>query len=64
MNEQQKGQQPTLEVLKSMAINSAMFEILQENKEELLRRARMKLKGMGVDVQGDEFNSDAEKPQG
>lgn len=64
MNEQQKGQQPTLEVLKSMAISSAMFEILQENKEELLRRARMKLTAMGVDVQGDEFNSAIEKPQG
>lgn len=41
---------PSVQELKIMAMNSAMYEILHEQREELLKRTRAKLQAMGVQI--------------
>lgn len=53
----------SIQLLKSLAINSAMFELLQENKLELMKRARIKLKEMGVEFSDDEFAKEMTPPE-
>jgi hypothetical protein len=42
-------------VLKASAVQAAMFEIIQENRSELIRRARAKLKAFGIEVPDEEL---------
>jgi ferritin-like metal-binding protein YciE len=42
------------QVLKSQAVRQAVFEILGENREEVVKRARAKLVAMGVEFSEDD----------
>lgn len=48
MTQQQKN-----EVLKSQAVRQAMYEVVAEQREEIMRRARAKLVAMGVEFSED-----------
>lgn len=39
-----------LKVLKATAVNQAMFEVVQEQRGEIVRRARAKLLALGIEV--------------
>lgn len=41
----------------ALCMNTAMLEILKENRIELIRRARLKLKAMGVELSEDELKA-------
>ena len=42
-------------ILKSTAVNQAMVEVIQENRAEIIRRASVKLKSLGIEVSEDEL---------
>lgn len=46
----QQPMDPKTEILKSQAVRQAMVEIVGEQREEILKRARAKLVAMGVEL--------------
>lgn len=54
MNDQANDPAIKTQVLKSQAVRQATIEVLSENRDEILRRARAKLIAMGVDLKDEE----------
>ncbi len=54
MDEQQQKKSEELQVLKMRAVRQAMFEVVGESRDEIVRRARAKLVAMGVQLSDDE----------
>jgi hypothetical protein len=63
MTEQASDPKVKIQVLKSQAVRQAMFEILGEQREEIIKRAQAKLVAMGIQVKSDELG-DAISHQG
>lgn len=54
MSKQEKqSKEDIAQAMKSIAVNQAMTEVMEEHKEEILKRARAKLVAMGVDIAAD-----------
>lgn len=47
-----------IQVLKSQAVRQAMVEIMGEQRDEILRRARAKLTAMGVELSDSDLEGD------
>lgn len=47
-------------VLKAQAVRQAMFEVVSEQRAEIIKRARAKLTAMGIELTNEE--SDAQVP--
>lgn len=56
MTEQETDSVTKLNVLKSQAVRQAMFEILGEQRQEIVKRARAKLTAMGIEVSDEDLS--------
>lgn len=51
MPDNEKKPEPTnVHVMKAAAIQQAMMEVLKEQRTEIVRRARLKLKTLGINI--------------
>lgn len=50
-------------ILKAMAVNTAMFEFINEHRVEILRRARTKMLSWGLKFSDEEFNVEVSMPE-
>lgn len=51
-----------IHVLKTTAVRQALFEVVGENRDEIIRRAAAKLQAMGVTVSEDELSLSQGEP--
>lgn len=57
MDNVSKEEKLKLQIMKAQAVRQAVFEIVGESRDEILKRARAKLTAMGIEVRDEELGA-------